>query len=175
MLAAFALLWLAVLAHGRTCHSGMFDGREAKEVMRRERSVSEMEPMLGLGFDRPSSTSNLRHSVYITQIKVQTRSYLISLLFTIVPKASPNSAMTILVTSAPEAPGMSRSPTASSAIITSYPRRAASLLRQSVLLAFRRRLSLLVTHRAVVDTQTCAYTEGQLADSTRHHRLKFTM
>jgi hypothetical protein len=53
--------------------------------------------------------------------------YLMSLPFTIVPKASPNSAMTIFVTSAPLAPGISRSPTASSAMITSYPRRAASL------------------------------------------------
>ena len=62
--------------------------------------------------------------------------YLISLLCTTVAKASASSCITILVRSSPDTPGMSRSPTASSAIRTSYPKRAAS--------------------RAVVDTQTCA-------------------
>jgi hypothetical protein len=65
------------------------------------------------------------------------RDYLMSLLCTTVAKASASSCITILVKSSPETPGMSRSPTASSATKTSYPKRAAS--------------------RAVVETQTCAY------------------
>lgn len=62
--------------------------------------------------------------------------YLMSLLCTTVANASPSSCITIFDTSAPEAPGISLSPTQSSAINTSYPRRAPS--------------------RAVVETQTCA-------------------
>ncbi len=62
--------------------------------------------------------------------------YLISLLCTTVANASASSCITIFDTSFPEAPGISLSPTQSSAIMTSYPKRAAS--------------------RAVVDTQTCA-------------------
>lgn len=72
--------------------------------------------------------------------------YLMSLLWTIVPKASPISCMTVLVSSSAVAPGMFLSPIASSAKRTSYPSCAPCL--------------------AVVETQTCAWTESALHGST---------
>jgi hypothetical protein len=98
--------------------------------------------------------------------------YLISLLFTMVPKASPSSTMTIFVTSSPDAPGISRSPTASSAMITSYPRRAASLRYISTIFvveeAYEGSLPRSGRHANVRLHQGSA-------GSTKHHRLKLTM